>query len=166
MQMKTKIITALVAFFATFIFSVGLALMFTPIDQNQVVALRLSNNNRYARDISNLLRQDVQNGIDRSDSDAEYDEAESVADYAQNSAQINDENLPRDFQNAWRTHMDAWQNYADFLRDLENPKFRGNFTEKQISQMNAEHNSKINTTWYEVLRIARKYGTVIPANAY
>ena len=166
MLMKSKIITALVAFFATFIFSVGLALMFTPIDQNQVVALRLGNNNRYARDISNLLRQDIQNGVDRRESYEEYDEADSVAEYAQTSAQINDENLPRDFQSAWRTHMETWQNYADFLRDMENPKLRQNYTERQISLMNAEHNTKINTTWYEVLRVSRKYGTVIPANAY
>ena len=166
MLMKTKIITALVAFFATFIFSVGLALMFTPIDQNQVVALKLGNHNRYARDISNLLRQDIQNGVERKEVYEENSEAESVAEYAQNSAQINDENLPRDFQVAWRTHMNTWQNYADFLRDLENPKLRQNYNERQINQMNAEHNTKINTTWYEVLRVARKYGTVIPANAY
>jgi hypothetical protein len=167
MVMKTKIITALVAFFATFIFSVGLALYFTPIDTNQVTAFRLYKLDRQsAQKITNVLRQDIGNGEDRRENYSNIDEAQSVAEYANKSVQINVDGLPADFQNAWFKHMNAWHNYADFLKDLENPKFRNNYEEDQIGRIIAEHNSKINTTWYQVLRTAKSYGAEIPANAY
>ena len=167
MVMKTKHITALVAFFATFVFSVGLALYFTPIDSNRVKALNLFNNDKQiSRRIGNVLRQDISNGVQRQNNYGEMDNAQLITEYANKSAQIDVENLPADFQNAWFKHMNAWHNYADFMQDMENPKLRNNYDEVQISQMAGEHNSKINTTWYQVLRIAKKYGTPIPANAY
>jgi hypothetical protein len=167
MVMKTKIITALVAFFATFIFSVGLALYFTPIDTNQVTAFKLvKTDKRSAQKIFNVLRQDINNGSERRESYSNADEAQSVAEYANKSGQLDVEGLPADFQNAWLKHMIAWHNYADFLKDLENPKLKKNYEEDQISRIAAEHNSKINTTWYQVLRTAKSYGAEIPANAY
>lgn len=167
--MTTKIITSLVAFFGTFIFGAVLVFLvtpLTPIDESWVKVIKTNYNRQTARDITNLLIKDISNGEERRQGNYEADLAENVSEYADKSAQINDENLPSDFQAAWRKHMSVWHNYADFLQDLNNPKLRHNFDEMQIQKIQAEHISKINTTWYEVLRISKKYGAEIPRGAY
>ena len=165
--MKTKFITALVAFFATFIFAGGLALYFTPIDVNRVTAFNLvKTDKRVARQISELLRQDISNGSLRRDSNSNIDDSTGVSEYSKKSAQMNVDSLPADFQNAWYKHMNAWHNYADFLEDATNPNSETRYDERGIRQVAIEHNSKINTTWYQVLISARNYGAEIPKGAY
>jgi hypothetical protein len=64
-------------------------------------------------------------------------------------------NFPQDFQNAWRTHMQAWKNYADYLEEVKyNPSARKRNEGFVL-------NNEINRTWAEVLRIGRNHGAYV-----
>jgi hypothetical protein len=168
--MRSKHIIAIVTFFTCFAVSSFLVGMIFPNDAsntelNQIVNLRPQADAEVSEKILVLLQQDGENGDQRDDEIFDYwTENERVfsltaktrifSDYAKNSATIDDSGLPQDFQTAWRKHMDAWADYSDFLRKVENAKM----SSENINRVERQYESDINSTWYEVLHIARSYG--------
>ncbi len=171
-----------------FLLAFGISVAVTPRQSNTSVAPYVKRGcatKETARKITNLLTQDIENGRMRnrrisgftSDEDstrrlgrsayfANY--AASTDEYADASASIDDWNLPGDFQSAWRAHMKAWRNHADFLNQVREDSLKHHigdgyvFPRKEYSRQSRE----ISDTWYEVLRIARTYNAEIPPGAY
>lgn len=147
---NTRIITALVAFVATFIFSAGLVRIIFPAP----VVNKTYCTDRSSNEIETFLTRDIRNGEGRMDN-VYNDDARAVMDYWKTSSSMDAGDFPQDFQKAWREHMQAWRNYAEYLEEVKNnPAARkrnesGNF------------NREINRTWAEVLRIGRNYGAYV-----
>lgn len=179
--MRIKTILSLIAFFATFVFSVSLIGL--PKDNFYSRLTQINHSQQSRQNVRLLLLQDINNGrfrdgaISRSSIDSESYGLESVADlteqYVDLSQSIDDENLPADFQMAWRAHMNAWRTHADFLNSVKEPSneissdvevsddnpFGLDSSDEQVylNQVN-----EINRTWYQVLRVGRQYGVYVP----
>jgi hypothetical protein len=153
---NTRTITALVAFIATFIFSAGLVRIIFPAPAVQYVYTekpRLFE--RSSNDIESFLLQDISNGELRQDNRYTDDYAGEVMEYWKASSSMDASRFPQDFQNAWRVHMQAWGDYANYLQDKKASK--SNYS----CGLEKRYNAEINRTWEEVLRIGRNYGAYV-----
>ena len=153
---NTRIITALVAFAATFIFSAGLVRIIFPAPvTNYVYTERPRTFERSSNDIESFLLRDINNGGARLDYKYTDDYADAVMTYWEASSSMDASAFPQDFQDAWREHMQAWGDYAKYLQD------------KKAAQRNyscgleKRYNAEINRTWEEVLSIGRTYGAYV-----
>jgi hypothetical protein len=117
-----------------------------------------------AEKITNVLTEDISNGTSRREnfSNGRYYLAQKTESYVSASESINVEGLPEDFQNAWQEHMQAWRIHANYLNENKCNRWAN----VDYDRASNEQIREINQTWYEVLRIARQNGAVIPANAY
>ncbi len=170
-----RFLSGIVAFIVTFGLSVtvvGLLFGFPKVESSSQV-YKVSNYNSSAKyKIRNLIRRDVRNGYYRnlkvrkidgytsmSESDlynnSEYREA--ISEYVRRSSNISDAGMPEDFQYAWRNHMKAWQKQANYLNSMD----YGNDYSKY-----SDNTNEINQTWYQVLRIAQRYGVKIYPRYY
>lgn len=180
--MKTKLITSLIAFLVTFGFSTVLTKLFVSETQvyqpkSQAYWISKSKEKQTQRKIYSLLRQDIQNGRERfgklvrtegdyrppftSSSLAAYSKA--VNEYADKSASIYDGDLPEEFQLAWRKHMRAWREHANFLNQLRDSDRE--MTTEEIARRYYKNDAAISATWYATLDIAEEYDAV-PPGAY
>ena len=151
---NTRIITALVAFVATFIFSAGLVRIIFPAPVVKYVYTEQSPR-RSANEIESFLLRDIRNGELREVDRYTENQANAVTDYWKTSSSMDASALPQDFQNAWRVHMNAWGNYAEYLQAKQASKSNG------LCNMEKRYNEDINRTWEEVLRIGRNYGSTL-----
>lgn len=160
-----KFITGIVAFTLTFGFSVALI----GFPKTDFVSFEIRENSQEQQNIASLLRRDIRNGRERDkkldDMDLlsekpVYSEAyiKIVNEYVDKSSSMDDADLPADFQVVWHEHMQAWQDYADFINSSENIKKSSCL----LSRLEDNYNQEISVTWYEVLRVGREYG----ANPY
>ena len=157
-----KFITGIVAFTLTFAFSVAL-IGFPQVD---FLPSEIRGNSQTQQNIASLLHRDVRNGEERfdkidfqSEKSVYFEEyTKAVNEYVDKSASMNDADLPPDFQVAWREHMRAWRDYADFLNSSETV----NASSCSFSRLEDSYNREISVTWSEVLQIGREYG----ANPY
>ena len=172
--MRSKAVLSIIAFLAAF----GISVAVTPRAPKSTVAPYVKRGcaqTEGARKITSLLSQDIENGRVRdrkidgfndygSSREAYLDNfATTIDEYADASASIDDSDLPRDFKTAWREHMRAWEKHSDFLEAVgDSSKAPGS----SFSRAFSEQNKEISETWFEVLRIARKYDAYIPAGAY
>jgi predicted N-acyltransferase len=81
--------------------------------------------------------------------------------YADKSGSMEADGLPQDFQIAWREHMKAWRDYADFLNEMKNSSARKMLSEEKLDALETKHSAEITNTWQEVLRIGRNYGAEV-----
>lgn len=169
---NTRTFTAVVAFMVTFIFSAGLVRIIFPAPQLDNVFVNQSRNiDRNTNAIEYFIFQDERNGVERmariaglraTDSkrySAEY--ADAVMEYWKTSSSMEVSQFPQDFQDAWREHMKAWGNYADFLNEMKTPSARKNMDEADFKNAEKRFDAEISRTWYEVLRIGRNYGAKV-----
>ena len=178
--MKLKHILAIIAFFATFIFSVlliGVPVKKTSCFTRNFMGAAHTHNRTTQRKITNLLKQDIANGdfrelnitASKNYSDDSYlrlvNYADTIERYVSESQSINDENLPVDFQNVWRDHIKAWRNYADLLETSKTSCLMRDFDSYELYLISLEQGAEINRTWYKVLRVSKSHGAKIPANA-
>ncbi len=166
--MRSKHIIAIAAFFTCFAVSSFLVGLLFPKDTTElyeIVNVRPQTDDAVSERILVLLRHDSENGDKRDGEIFDYwvenEEFLSLAaktrifsKYAANSETIDDSGLPRDFQIAWRKHMDAWAVYSAFLCDVE----KAGASVESICAFEARYDKDISSTWYEVLRIGRSYG--------
>ncbi|MEZ5344458.1 MAG: hypothetical protein R2681_02785 [Pyrinomonadaceae bacterium] len=174
-----KIILGFVAFLLTFGLSstlVGLIFGF-PQETNTSQVYQLRSDSSTARRIESLLRRDVRNGEarhriavqayrDLRNDESLYADAKyrlTVLRYVENSSSMSDAGLPRDFQYAWREHMDAWKKQAAYVRSKERVNEEFNAESESVY---SDNTSEINETWYQVLRIAQRYGVEIDESFY
>ena len=163
--MKTKHILALVTFVATFVFSASLVALLFPkvVSQTRNVVVNRGCTTPTAQRISQLLQNDINNGAVRRDWESNQRSlAARTEDYVSASERLSYEDLPMDFQIAWQKHMQAWRKQANLYNTLDSDEFDNEST----SRMSSRNTDEINRTWYEVLRIARQNGAMIPSGAY
>ncbi len=161
-----KFITKIIAFTLTFVFSV--ALVGFPQTDLTAFDFVIKKDLQTQQNISSLLQRDIRNGekrdknldeIDFPSESSAYFEAytTTIDEYTAKSSSMNDADLPLDFQIAWREHMQAWHDYADFLKWSKTVKME----DSEFSQLDKSYDRGISLTWREVLRIGRNYGVTI-----
>jgi hypothetical protein len=151
---NTRIITAIVAFAVTFIFSAGLVRIILPapvvryvtIDRPRVIE-------RNSNEIEAFLLRDINNGSARMDYKYTDNYGEAVMDYWKASSSMDASRFPQDFQNEWREHMQAWRNYADYLEARPVTRRDNNEGKRLIGE--------INRTWEDVKSVGRTYGAYV-----
>jgi hypothetical protein len=173
--MRSKAILSIIAFLAAF----GISVAVTPRQTKSTVTPYVKTGcaeSETARKITNLINQDVENGRVRDRKINVYDESErspankfsnfalAVNGYADDSAYIDDSDLPGDFRSAWRRHMQAWRTHSDYLNEINDSPEK--VRRSVYSRKYAEQNKEISDTWDEVLSVALKYNASIPAGAY
>ncbi len=186
--MKIKNILSIAAFSVAFIVSTAFAGLFVDKSEIQPVIAPASgynaratscfghrNKSAAAEKIAGLLKQDIRNGYDRDGklyrldsgyvspfSSSSFAAYSAVTDeYADESGSIEDDRLPREFQTAWRAHMKAWRDYADFLENMKDSTVRTTLGEESFNNLGSAYNTEISRTWFEVLRVADQYGAKI-----
>jgi hypothetical protein len=181
--MRSKAVLSIIAFLAAF----GISVAVTPRAPKSTVSPYVKRGcaqSETARKITTLLSQDIENGHERDEKIDSFSSEDisrraylvnfviAIDQYADSSASINDSDLPQDFKAAWREHMTAWKNHSDFLNEYTYVPRRkadgtlspdnAQFPRRQYSEQTKE----ISDTWFEVLRLARKYDAYIPPDAY
>lgn len=160
--MRSKDILSIIVFVSAFVFSSAFASLFTEVRTGEF-------HTDTKTSIENLLRQDIRNGRERlwrvnnyrySSEEANFARyAESVEKYADESGSMSYGHLPRDFQWKWRKHMKAWRNYSNFLNDVKHhPE---DLKDEDVYRTRNELIYEINSTWFNVLRVGRKYGSEV-----
>lgn len=158
--MRSKNILSIVAFVAAFGLSAAFASLF------------ISQNTATAEAITAFILQDYANGDTRDEkiydlrvnnpsdvnSVAFADYAEAMEGYVDDSSSMDANDLPRDFQAAWREHMKAWRDYSNFLNQSADISGRTACSLRKFKTKDNLLNREISRTWYEVLRIGRSYG--------
>ena len=171
--MRSKNIISTIAFISAFAFSAAFASLF--IDESQSKQFEIyeirtsgcSNNDTTCTEILELLHQDIRNGERRNsrwdyslseDANVSVKRARSVEKYADASGSMRDAHLPEDFRDAWREHMSAWRDYADFLQEVSKDKIE----DDKFERLEDRYIYDINRTWATVLKVGRGYGADSP----
>jgi hypothetical protein len=167
--MRSKHILSIFAFITAFVLSSAFAWLF--IDKSQTGSnltfelrnARCQQDAETKRAIENLLEQDIRNGRERlwRANDTEHPSAkshfdryaEAVEHYADDSGSMRYNHLPRDFQIRWNEHMRAWRDYSNYL----NRSNSSSLEDEDFYQDRNEYLVDINSTWYSVLRVGKKY---------
>lgn len=169
--MRIKSILSLIAFFTTFIFCVTLI----GLPKNNFYS-RFSDANYSAQNrqnVRNFLWADINRGRQRNieSSDDLVSLADSVESYVDEAQSSDDSNLPADLRAAWQQHMNAWREHSDFLNNVKASPDRLDSYDLGNNDLNlsdaemqtySNQSNEINRTWYEVLRVGRKYGAYVP----
>ena len=179
--MRSKNILSIAAFIIAFAFSAAFASLFIttpmPATQNYVVTghgagrtscWKNSRSNATAGKIEDFLRRDVSNGNARdrksyrlgknfdSPLNASFPRYNAIIEeYAGTMTDLDESQLPQDFQNAWREHVSAWSDYSEFLN---NSAKAGATNVEHFDRARNRYDDEISSTWYEVLRVGRAYG--------
>jgi hypothetical protein len=186
--MRSKTILSIAAFTIAFVLSTAFASLFiTKIAyQSESVIMpsyttkntscfKNRGKNYVADKIETFVKQDVSNGRERDrrlyqidedfrssfSSSSFHEYSEVVSEYVSNSENLSVENTPADFQKAWRKHLKAWRDYANFLDKMEHSSAQTEMSEFEVSELENTYSSDINNTWYEVLRIGRNHGAEV-----
>ncbi len=172
-----KTILGIIAFTLTFGLSAGLVGLLFGFPQYEAKSYSHNHyNSAYKYKIKKLLKRDIRNGDVRNRRiykleaeglrspiyKTEYSDA--INEYYEASSSMNDANLPEDFKYAWREHMDAWKAQAIYVKSLQ-----GEAVEDELDtavRNYADNTREINETWYQVLRIAERYGLDIDGSYY
>lgn len=183
--MKVKSIVSLIAFFAAFVFSVMLVGL--PKDNAYSKLSATRNYRQQQQNIRLLLWSDINRGRERDRKLLQLDGigesfqtasnvfqiASLTEEYVDGSQSMDTSDLPTDFQAAWQAHMNAWRSQSDYFNEIksaannyagdrsENGKYSGHLF-RVDSETYRNQGDEINQTWYEVLRVGRKYGVYVP----
>lgn len=163
-----KSITGIAAFVLTFGLSVSLVGLLFGFPEYASPSFEAGSDHRVRHKISAFLERDVRNGrlrdrqILRNFREQRSLGAEPqvkdyflyVNEYYNDSSSMNDSYLPEDLRYAWREHMKAWRSDAELLSQAA----RGEITEEHFRMKKEESSQEITDTWFQVLRIAERYG--------
>lgn len=166
-----KTILGIIAFTLTFGLSAGLVGLLFGFPQTETETKKF--NSAYKYKIKSLLKRDIRNGDlrdeqiyqlrnDGIESDSTiYREgySNSINEYYLNSSSLDASNLPDDFRYAWKEHMDAWKVQTEYVKSLQSE----NYEEDADTAVRTyfDNSDEISRTWYQVLRIAQRYGVEI-----
>ncbi len=179
-----KFISGFTAFILTFVLSVslvGLLFGFPKVENTQQIFQLRTNNSIAKYMIKSLLKRDVfRNGYaarnkirsiegysTMSDADLHRNEIyrQAINEYFIKSSSMNDSNLPRDFQYAWRKHMQAWQKHVTYVNSIHENNYSDYRNNPDYSKY-SDDTTDIDETFYQVLRIAERYGLEITPGYY
>lgn len=159
--MRSKNILSVAAFITAFVFSTFIAGFFIEksiyptivrVRYDKPTSCYLRRGRETARRIETLIEQDQSYGRERNRKNS------SVAGYVADARSIDDSNLPPDFQAAWHAHLQAWSNYSALIEAAQAAAETENSSQEAYQELAGSYNADINSTYYEVLRIAREYG--------
>ena len=165
--MRSNNILHIIVFAAAFSLSTFVAGFFITPTATRYTLVSYAEKSPTAVKIESFLQRDANNGnardveyyrLDAIDSSTIDGQARIVAEYYDASSSLNAEEFPNDFQRAWREHMRAWENYADFLNDQKDAAVDRDFNESDFVKADDRLGREINRTWYRVLRLADRYG--------
>ena len=116
--------------------------------------------------IETFLRRDISNGRERDrkayqtgeDVGAFAQYTEAMEEYTDLANELNESGLPQNFQIAWREHVSAWNNYTEFLKNSGKAETRNI---EQFRRAHDRYDNEVDTTWDEVLRVAKAYGAEV-----
>jgi hypothetical protein len=163
-----KVFTATAAFVLTFGVSVSLVGLLFGFDNLASPSFETGNSQSVKHRVTAFLEMDVRNGKIRDIKIRKYfraQRAEGLAprteeyyrlidEYVDASSSMNDSFLPEDLQYAWRDHMKAWNNERALLAEAA----RGELNAEHFKVRADENSKEITATWFQVLRIADRYG--------
>ena len=153
---NSRVIISIVAFVCTFIFSAGLVRIIFPAPVVKYVYTESPRvYERNTNEIESFLRRDIRNGESRMDYKYSDNYSEAVMDYWKASSSMDASRFPQNFQESWREHMQAWRNYADYLKAKNDAKSRSGCHQEK------RYIGEINRTWEEVKSIGRTYGAYV-----
>ena len=183
--MRIKNILSLIVFSAAFVFSVMLVGLPKNNFYSKLNEAQSAGRNR--QNIRTFLLTDINNGRFR---DRQLLSIEGVGESFQTASNINQiaetteeyfldaqslsaSDLPPDFQAAWQAHLNAWQKQVDYLNEIKetaNAYPADNFDAQKPSgrlfKIDSEtyrsNDEEIEQSWYQVLRVGRKYGAYVP----
>ena len=172
LAMEKRILIAAVTFFTAFALSAAFAGLFkAPVSEpfaiQETINLKPSGCSQTSRKILNLLKQDDQNGSAMNAAALDFDSyskeslekyADAVNDYIEASSAIDDTNLPRDFQAAWRKHLEAWRENTDYLNENKEMLEDEDLNNGKIREIFLFRDREISQTWHEVLSVSKTYG--------
>ena len=174
--MRSKNILSIVAFVAAFGLSAAFASLF--ISKNSTVGYNSTNYCQFKRKtptataIANLIAADYSNARVRdrkiyaisetaaisSNSVAFADYARAIEEYADDSANISQNNLPDDFKRAWQEHLRAWRASSKFLNKAAEISSRSSMTAEEFDEADSLYGQEIDRTFEKVLEIGNRYG--------
>lgn len=166
-----KVVSGIVAFLLTFGFSVSLVGLLFGFSSFATPSLSATGDHGTKHKAARFLQRDVRNGRMR---DLEvrrevfrtrgiqtngYREllpfySKTVSEYVAESSSMDDSVLPADLRYAWRDHMKAWRKHSEFLKYAST----GKFEEQKFNSAYKRSSEEISETWFQVLRIAERYG--------
>lgn len=186
--MRIKNILSIAAFSTAFVASTAFAGLFIAKSEIPLVLVaepsrnsrptscfKYRNGGSTAEKISAFIRQDIANGAERNRgllaidgryvapiSSSSFDEYSAVTSrYADRSGAMKDDGMPHEFQTAWRAHMKAWRDYADFLESMNDASVRADLGKEYFEILDRSYDREISRTWYEVLQIADEHGSSV-----
>ena len=182
--MRSKTILSIAAFIVAFAFSTAFASLFivkseyvsSSYNTKRTSCFKNRAGSNYVADkIETIVKEDMSNGRERGKKLYQIDEdsrppfssssfsyySEAVSEYVSSSENLSVEDTPRDFQLAWRKHMKAWRDYADFLDKMKKPSARAKLSETETDELENNFSADINSTWFEVLSVGRSYGAEV-----
>ena len=172
--MKAKTILSIATFFTAFAVSAFLVSLFFPASTYRATSCFTNHStSTSANQITAFINRDVYNGrehtriIDRILRDtprvfehSEYPEyINAVNSYVETFPAMDVSEMPRDFRLAWRKHTKAWRDYSAFMSDSEGSLYWAGTNSKEYIDRETAYTSEIESTWYEVMRSARKHGS-------
>ncbi|MDQ2747298.1 MAG: hypothetical protein M3T96_08570 [Acidobacteriota bacterium] len=86
------------------------------------------------------------------------DYAEATKDYVDEASDMDTENLPANFQAAWREHQKAWRDYSNFLDKAANVSNPNPAMVENFMKADEKHSAEISRTFEIVLEIGESYG--------
>lgn len=147
-----KTITAVIAFAVAFIFSTGLVRIFIPPPLVSERAVLVQTKDATAVKLERFIAKDANNATNRNDRESSMTQGESVTEYWRKSSSMNTSEFSPEFVAAWDDHMNAWRDFAVYLRTTEQaPETKNRNTYKELDR-------EISRTWANVINIARKHG--------
>lgn len=170
MIIMLKVISGIAAFVLTFGFSVSLVGLLFGFSSIATPSFEAVGNHRGKHKITRFLMRDVRNGRlrdievrrslkERRSTGNVFEEnflpeySRATSEYVRKSSSMNDTFLPADLRYAWREHMEAWQRHSAFL---ESATLRE--SESDYLTTYDDNQREIEETWFQVLRIAERYG--------
>ncbi len=163
-----KLFTASAAFILTFGVSVSLVGLLFGFDSLASRSFETGDSQSVRHRITAFLERDVRNGKIRDNKLRKYFRAQRLRgesatlaeyyrfneSYVDASSSMDDSFLPEDLKYAWRDHMNAWNEDKQLLADAAN----GEVPDELLKIRSESSSRKIKETWYQVLRIAQRYG--------
>lgn len=163
------------AFFAAFFFSSYFAFLFVDYPEPHevtVVSQQGVFDSKLQKKLSRFLQKDINNGNSRLDSSffsSRFEEgadlmdalpayADSTEKYVRASESMDYSKFPEDFQDAWKAHMQAWRDRADFLARVKNMSRSERISGDEFWTEYEFQMDEINDTWIEVKIVAWRYG--------
>ncbi len=113
---------------------------------------------RRRNDVLRLALKNKAEGLTYADTEMSEEFAVITTRYVDDMSAIDTSGTPADFAYAWNEHVAAWNEHEKHLRSMHNPDSGPNHHRVETD--------RISETYFQVLRIAKRYGVPMKARYY